>query len=102
MFRLRGQQLVVPAVAAAKPQETVRQDAALEKGIELVLDEPRQLAAGAGFGVCPPLRGLLQGPAYRSDRPLRGDEFRAADVGSGSPCKAFHSDPLLPMASLKC
>jgi hypothetical protein len=46
-----GQQLVVPALAAAKPQETVRQDAALEKGVELVLDEPRQLAAGAGFGV---------------------------------------------------
>ena len=46
-----GQQLVVPALGAAKPQETVRQDAALEKGVELVHDEPRQLAAGAGFGV---------------------------------------------------
>ena len=35
-------------------------------------------------GVCPLLRGLLQGAAYGSERPLRGDEFRTANVGSGS------------------
>jgi hypothetical protein len=29
----------------------VRQDAALEEGVELLLDEPRQLGAGAGLGV---------------------------------------------------
>jgi hypothetical protein len=26
------------------------------------------------------------GPAYESDRPLRGGEFRAADVAGGSDC----------------
>ena len=39
------------ALPAAQPQETVRQDAALEEGVEFVLDEPGQLGAGAGFGV---------------------------------------------------
>jgi hypothetical protein len=29
----------------------VGEDAALEEGVELILDEPRQLTAGAGFGV---------------------------------------------------
>ncbi len=29
----------------------MRQDAALEEGVELILDEPRQLASGTGFGV---------------------------------------------------
>jgi hypothetical protein len=43
------QQLVVAALAAAQPQEAVGQDAALAKGVELVLDEPQQLGAGAGF-----------------------------------------------------
>ncbi len=46
-----GQQLVVAALAAAQPQEAVGQDAALEEGVELVLDEPRQLGPGAGLGV---------------------------------------------------
>lgn len=39
------------ALAATQPQKAVGQDAALEKGIELDLDEPRQLRSGAGFGV---------------------------------------------------
>jgi len=46
-----GNELVVAAVATAHPQEAVGQDAALEKGIELVLDEPGQLGTGARFGV---------------------------------------------------
>lgn len=32
----------------------------------------------------PPLRGLLQGPAYESDQPLRGADFRAAYDAAGS------------------
>ena len=32
-------------------KETVGQDAALEEGVELVLDEPRQRRSGAGFGM---------------------------------------------------
>jgi len=46
-----GQQLVVAAFAAAQPQEVVGQDAALEEGVELVLDESRQLGARTGLGV---------------------------------------------------
>ena len=46
-----GDQLVVAAVAAAQPQQAVRQDAALEEGVELLLDESGQLGARAGFGL---------------------------------------------------
>jgi hypothetical protein len=45
------QQLVVAAFAAAQPEHAVGQDAALEEGVELVLDEARQLGPGAGLGV---------------------------------------------------
>jgi hypothetical protein len=41
----------VAALPATQPQEAVCQDAALEEGVELVLDEPGQLGPGAGFGV---------------------------------------------------
>ena len=41
-----GDQLVVPAVGAAQAKEGVGQGAALEKGIELVLDELRQIGPG--------------------------------------------------------
>lgn len=34
--------------------------------------------------VCPLLRGVLRGPRYGSDRPLRGDDFEAADAADGS------------------
>ena len=39
-------QLVVAAVAAAQSQEAVREDAAFEEGVELVLDELRQAGPG--------------------------------------------------------
>ena len=39
------------AVAAAQPRETVRQDAALEEGVERILDELGQPGPGAGLGV---------------------------------------------------
>lgn len=39
------------ALAAAQPQKAVRQDAALEEGVELILDESRQLSSGVGFDV---------------------------------------------------
>ena len=41
----------MPAFAAVQSQEAVGQDAALQEGVELVLDESRQLAPGAGLGV---------------------------------------------------
>jgi len=40
-------QLVVAALPAAPPQESVRLDAALKKGVELVHDEARGLGTGA-------------------------------------------------------
>jgi hypothetical protein len=42
-FAAEGDQLVVAAVAAAQTQEAVGQDAAFEEGVELVLDELRQV-----------------------------------------------------------
>ena len=39
------------AVATAQPKETVRQDAALNKRVELVLDELRQAGAGGHFSL---------------------------------------------------
>ena len=50
-FRLSGRQLVVATLAAAQPEEAVSQDAARQEGVELLLEEPGQLATGAGFGV---------------------------------------------------
>ena len=48
------------AFAAVQPQETVRQDAALEEGVEPVLDEAGPLGTRAGFGVGDEAgRGLL-------------------------------------------
>ena len=41
-----GDELVVAAIATAQAQEAVRQDAALKKRVELVLDELRQAGAG--------------------------------------------------------
>ena len=40
----------MPAVAAAQPQEAVGQDAAFEKGVELVLHELRQFGTSGASG----------------------------------------------------
>lgn len=42
------------------------------------------IALWATTGVCPPAAGLLLAPWFTSDRPLRGDEFRAGNVADGS------------------
>ena len=47
------------AVAAAQPQEAVRQDAALDEGVELVVDELRQVGAGSVFGLGEAGRSVL-------------------------------------------
>lgn len=41
-FEAEGDQLVVPAIGAAQAKEVVGKGAALEKGVELALDELRQ------------------------------------------------------------
>ena len=52
-------QLVVAAAATAQPQEAMRQDAALQKGVELVLHELRQVGSGGGFDLGEESRGVL-------------------------------------------
>ena len=47
------------AVAAAQSQKAVSEDAALEEGVELVLDELRQVGAGRGFGLGEEGRNVL-------------------------------------------
>jgi len=42
----------VAAILTARAQEAVGQDAAFEEGVELVLDELRQVGAGSVFGLC--------------------------------------------------
>jgi len=49
-FAAESDQLAVAAVATAQPQETVREDAALEERVELVVDELRQTGAGGLLG----------------------------------------------------
>ena len=51
--------LVVAAVAAAQAQEALRQDAAFEEGVQLVLDGLRQVGAGRVFGLSEAGRGVL-------------------------------------------
>lgn len=46
-----GDELFAAAVTAAQAQEAVSQDAALQKGIELVVHELMQVGAGNDFGV---------------------------------------------------
>lgn len=68
----------VRALPATQPQEPVRQDAALEERVELVLDEARWLRSGAALGVGdeagrvllhqPVQRGLLGAVAFVVDR----------------------------------
>ena len=54
-----GGQLVVAAVAAAQPQKAVGLDAALQEGVELVLDELRQLLSRGSLSLLEEGRGML-------------------------------------------
>jgi len=79
-----GQQLVVAAVAAAQAQEAVRQDAALKKRIELVLDELRQAGAGGLLGLGEETLSVL---LHRNTRLsvaaiCWGDHFQSSNVST--------------------
>jgi hypothetical protein len=50
-LQLKARSLSWPHSPRQQPQEAVRQDAALEEGVEPVLDESRQFRSGAGLGV---------------------------------------------------
>ena len=54
-----GSQFVVPAVVAAQAQETVGQDAAVEKGVELVPHKLRQVGASCGLSLLEEGGGVL-------------------------------------------
>ena len=58
-FGAERHQLVKAAFAAVQAQETMRQHAAFEEGIELFFDGLRQVGAGSGFGLGEEGRGLL-------------------------------------------
>jgi hypothetical protein len=47
-FETGRQRIVVPALTASRPQEAVRRDTALQKGIEPILHTRRQHGSGAG------------------------------------------------------
>ena len=57
-LQLQGDELVVAAVAAAQTQEAVGQDAAFEEGVELVLDEMRQVGSGGRLSLRQEGRGV--------------------------------------------
>jgi hypothetical protein len=74
----------VAALAAAKPKEAVGEDAALEEGVELVLDESRQLGASAGLGMRDEAGRVLLHQAVQ--RGLLGAVAFVVDLGPiGSP-----------------
>ena len=62
-------QPVVAAVAAAQAQEALRQDAAFEERVELVLDELRQVGAGRVFSFSEERRRVLLNQAVQRDLP---------------------------------
>ena len=61
-------QFVVAAVATVQAQEAVGQDAAFEEGVELILDELRQVGAGRVFGLGEEGRGVLLNQAVQRGR----------------------------------
>jgi hypothetical protein len=70
----------VAALAAAQAHKAVGQDAALEEGFELVLDEARQLRSGAGLGVRNEAGRVLLHQAVQ--RGLRGATALVAERGA--------------------
>ena len=77
------------AIPAAQAQEPVGQDAAFEKGVELVLDELRQVGTGGLFGLSEERRGMLLHQAVQ--RGLLGDRWRAQWTGAPSPASSPES-----------
>ncbi len=75
-----GQQLVVPTIPAAQPQEPVGQDDALQEGVELVTDELRQPGTGGLFGLGEESRSVLLHQAVQPG--LLGSVARVVDRGA--------------------
>ena len=84
------------AVAAVDAQETVGQDAAFWKGVELVFDELRQVGAGSVFGLGEEGRGVLLNQVVR--RGLLRAVALVANRGAirrplGLPASGLHARP---------
>jgi hypothetical protein len=82
-----SQQLVVAAILAAQAQKAVGQDAASEEGVELFLDELRQVGAGSVFGLDEERRSMLLHRQLSPGRARLGDSedrlLRLEDLGAG-------------------
>jgi len=88
----------VPTFGAARAKEAVSQGAALEKGVELVLDELRQAGAGGILGLGEEGLGVLLQQAV--PRGLLGTVALVVDRGAiGRP---MPRTGLRPMASTRC
>ena len=88
-----GDQLVVPAITAAQAQEALGQDAAFEKGVELVLHELRQIGASGELGLLEEGGGVLLHQAVQ--RSLLGAVTLVVDRGAirrplGLPADGLH------------
>jgi hypothetical protein len=94
----------VAALAAARLQEAVRQHAAIEEGVELVLDESLQLRSGAGLGVGdeagrmplhqPVQHGLLGAVALVAERAVCGFTLsRQRESGHVAASMRFDASP---------
>ena len=93
------------AVAAAQAQEAAREDAAVEEGLELVLDELRQVGAGGGFSFGEEGPGMLSAAYLRLptvEGPPTGNHFAVAcengpqykpGVIAGASAAAQHAAP---------
>ena len=75
-----GDQFVVAAIGAAQAQEALRQDAALQEGLELVFDELRQAGTGGLFGLGEEALGVLRHQAEQ--RGLLGAVTRVVHRGT--------------------
>jgi hypothetical protein len=77
----------VAAILAAQAQEAVGQDAAFEEGVELFLDELRQVGASSVFGLDEERRGMLLHQQLSAGRARLGDSedrlLRLEDLGAG-------------------
>jgi hypothetical protein len=61
----KGDRPTLPTVFAAKPHESMGQDAALQVGAQLLLDVPRQLVPGRASALHEGLQMLCQNPVQR-------------------------------------
>jgi hypothetical protein len=80
----RRLQLKASSLSCPQAQEAVRQDAALQEGVELVTNELRQPGTCGLFGLGEETLGMLLHQAVQ--RGLLGDRWRSQWTGAPSQC----------------